>query len=244
MTSERYHEEETRNRKTASPEEETERSRSSQEIPVRKAEQGKVVEPSESTQKAPEEERQLSEDALKVLTIIDSIYRNKGSMQISIFEVKDFLENLCKDLDVDSIYSELRQRDYVPKTKDSEQFYMNYQGQEEARKHQDLLLPELERIFEYAQQFLLKDESLRRLLLLVYLNEYKARKFLNRMAQELEPTKRILSTLFLDKDFSQLPPVAKIARNLRKEYPVSLFETMQSYCDDPAFLIGLVSQRL
>lgn len=222
------------------PQDEAEKRLSPAEIPSTQTIQPTESKPTEIAIKR----KEISKAALAVLTLADVIYRNKGPLQFSVFEIKSFIERIHPDTDIDAVWSELRDLRYVPRERDFESFFLNYESQEEMRKHHDLLVIELQKISTHTQPILLQDESLKRLLLLGYLNEFKAREFLNGLVKKFDSDKRILSVFFLDKDFCQLVQVEKSARNLLREYPAKLAETAMSWCNDSSFLLGLASLRM
>lgn len=207
-----------------------------------------ITPPEEKIEKIEEEEKveeeTLTNDERQILVVLDFVQKHKASLKIIGFQIKDFLEKIFPNKNIDEIYSKLKEKDFVSKTKDSEEFWVTYKGSEEVEKYKHLLETVFKSLGSKIGDFLEKNELLRRILYLAYLDEWKLRNYIPKISDKLNETEQMLITFFLNREFLQTPIIEKAVRELRKEQPKLIKEKLEEFCKDPDFLKALAILRL
>ncbi len=192
-----------------------------------------------------EEEEELTEEEKKVLVILEMVSKNKNGLRVTGFQIKDFLELIFPEIDIDKVYSQLKEKNLVSQRKDSEEFWLTYKGEEIAKKCEELKRPILEKVSHLLESVLEKNELLKRMLYLSYLDEWKFKAYyLPKIKDNLTEKHQVLCTFICDEEFLQLPSVEKLVRKVRKEEPPLLEKELENLCEDSDFLRALLILKL
>lgn len=195
------------------------------------------VEPSRPSGITKEE---LTEEEKKVLAFLEIVNKNKNGLRITGFQIKDFLASIFPEIDIDRVYSQLKEKNFVSPQKDSEEFWLTYKGEEESPKYEEFKKYILEKIGSILESSLEEDSLLKRILYLSYLDEWKFKAhYLPKIKDNLSEKHQILCTFICDKKFLQLPSVEKLVRRVRKEEPPLLEKELEKLCGDTDFLRAL-----
>jgi len=193
----------------------------------------------------PDEEEALSDDEKRILIVLNFVSSHKGSLRITGWQIKDFLEEIFPGKEIDEIYSKLKEKEFISKTtKDSDEFWLTYKGKEEAEKYKDLLKAVFESLGSKLAVFLEKNELLKRALYLGYVNEWKLRSYIPKIRNKLSETEQVLIIFFTSREFLQTSIVEGIVRRSRNEQRESIEEKLEEFCKDSDFLKALAMIRL
>lgn len=190
-----------------------------------------------------ERKEELTDEERLMLLVLDFVDQHKGGLSITGFQIKDFLELFFPRWDVDEIYSVLKKKEFISKTRDSDEFSVFYKGRQEVEKHGALLESIIKIVGTKLEEFLKKNELLKRILYFAYKDNWRLRNFLPRISYKLNELEKVLMTFFLDESFLETPVVSKAIRFLRKEQPSQIKEMLMEYCKDLDFLKVLVIMR-
>lgn len=192
-----------------------------------------------------EEIEELDENERKLLVVLDFVYKNKGRLRVTGFQIKDFLELIFPEIDVDKVYSKLKEKEYVSRKKDFEDFWLTYRGEEEAKKYRGFLNEIFEKISQILESSLRENPLLKRALYLSYLDEWKFKsQYLPNIKDQLSEEEQVLSIFISSKDFLQLPLVEKLVREIKKEIQFLLQEELEKLCKDDDFLKALLVLKI
>lgn len=202
--------------------------------------------PTETSKEIIKKEKEiiLTDDEKQILVVLDFVDQHKSGLKISGFQIKDFLESIFSSKDVDKIYFQLKEKEFISKTKDSEEFLVSYRGRQEAKKHNELLKSILEDVGVKLEKSLKNNELLKRILYLSSLDESKLKSYLLKINDMLSDFEQVLVTFFLESSFRNISTVSKIIRHLRKEQSIQIIETLENFCQDLDFLKSLAILRL
>ncbi|MHA1249011.1 MAG: hypothetical protein ACTSRP_03370 [Candidatus Helarchaeota archaeon] len=186
----------------------------------------------------------LTEDEKLILSVLDFVDKHKSGLTITGFQIKDFLEQIFPEKDVDNLYFQLKEKELIDRRRDSEEFYLSFKGKEEAKKQGSLLKSVFFKVGDKLEEFLEKNELLKRILYFSCIDNWRFRNFLPRIANILDETERVLTTFFTDDSFLEIPVVSRAIRIIRKEQPSQIKEILIDYCEDIDFLKALAILRL
>ena len=226
-----------------------------EEIPIEKKEverQSKVTEESiKKFEATPQKEEQLVEkvelplkkeeevmkvltdDEKKVLIVLALVEECKEGFKISGFQIKNFLERVFPDKDIDRIYWKLREMNLVSKKLDSEEFEVTTVGKEEAKKCRNLLEVVLSSLGSTITDLTEKNELLKYILYLAYYDKGEAKKYITLLADKLDEIEQVAAILFLNNEILQAPIIEKTVRQL---LPKLIKGRLDELCKNPKIL--------
>ncbi len=206
----------------------------------------------EDSIKAKEEEKSegkekkisLTEDERLILMTLNFVDRHKGGLSITGFQIKDFLQLIFLGKDVDKLYFQLKEKEFIVRRRDSEDFSVSFEGRQVAEKQDDLLKHIFIEIGRKLEDFLSESGILKRVLYFAQENKWSFRQYLPRIILSLDELEQVLTIFFLDDLFLDIPAVSKVIRKLRKEQQSKIQEVLANYCKDLDFLKTLAILKM
>lgn len=201
------------------------------------------TEPSKTKEEEDEGEEVTSEEKT-LLLLLDLVQKNKYDVSVTGFQIKEFFESIYPEVNVDEIYYKLKEKGFVDKKKDNEEFRLTVEGQRQAERNQESAEEVLQRIASQKIEHIEENETLRRLLWLAYTTDrFEFRKYLPEMKTKLGEEDEILVCLFNDDKFIQRPEIEKKLRELKKRETENIQKKLEELAEDSDFLKALAMLR-
>ena len=217
--------------------------REAEERKLTQKEELEKIEKKESKEEKEELKRPtLTDDERRVLIVLDLVNRHKSGsgLKITGFQVKDFLEVIFSGKNVDKLYSELKKKGFISEIEGSKEFWIIYESRVELENGKKLVKPVLENIAGVLREYLNKNELLKSVLFLSYLDEGKIKAYLPMIKDKFSKIEQVFVIFFFDREFLNLPLIEKIARRLMQEQRGLTKEKLEELCKDQDFLKALV----
>jgi len=181
----------------------------------------------------------LSENEILILSILDFIENQKIGISISVFQIKDFLEQIFPNINIDEIYFQLKEKELITENRDSEVFYLTPKGNEIISKQFISLRNIFPKIVAKLEYLLEKNRLLKQILYFSYKDNWIIRREIPKFINRFNEIEQILIIFLLNGSFLEIPEVSRLIRRLRKELPSQIKEIFLNYCKDIDFLKAL-----
>ncbi|MGQ4876450.1 MAG: hypothetical protein ACP6IY_20495, partial [Promethearchaeia archaeon] len=178
----------------------------------------------------------LSEDEILILSVLNFIKNQNIGISISVFQIKDFLEQIFPNINVDEIYFRLKEKELITENRDSEVFYLTSKGNEVISKQVISLRNIFSKIVAKLEYLLEKNRLLKQILYFSYKDKWIIRREIPKFINRFNEIEQILIIFLLDDSFLEIPEVSRLIRRLRKELPSQIKEIFINYCKDIDFL--------
>jgi hypothetical protein len=188
-------------------------------------------------------EPSFSTEELEALVVCELIWKNRGMMEVSAFDIIDFLTQTFQKTNYSIAIAELKERGFLERTKDTEPIVVTKEGQDGLRKNQNSLRQILDTIISVHRDRILDSEKLQRLLLLSYISETDAYRFLYIAQQRLTKPEKLLAILLCDRSFQLMPQIEMIAAELRSKAVNTGKARLETLSKDKGFIIAISMLR-